>query len=217
MIRLFNAVHRDSVNQRFRQQRFRFFRELIEGVKLDRPIRVLDVGGTQSYWENMDFTPANVHFTLFNLMEQEVSLPNFTSLHGDATNLAQFQDGAFDLVHSNSVIEHLFTWDAQVRMAREVMRVGKRYYVQTPNRFFPIEPHWVFPLFQFLPLGLRISITERYYLDTIAPEERRRVAEERVKEVRLLTEKEMKALFPGAGIYREIFLGLKKSITAYSF
>lgn len=217
MIRLFNGVYRSSVNQHFRERRFRFFRALIESVKLDRPLRILDVGGTQSYWENMDFIPPKVHFTLFNLMEQEVTLPNFTSLHGDATDLAQFTDGEFDLVHSNSVIEHLFTWEAQERMAREVMRVGKRYYVQTPNLYFPIEPHWVFPLFQFLPVGLRIGITKRYYLDTIAPKERQRVAEDRVKEVRLLTEKEMKILFPGSRIYREMFLGLKKSITAYSF
>lgn len=218
MIKLFNAVHKTSINHRFRQRRFRFFRELFATIPKQGTIRILDVGGTESYWQNMDFDPgAPVHITLLNLYDDVPSSPAFSCLRGDATDLSQFTDGEFDLVHSNSVIEHLFTWEAQVKMANEVRRVGKRYYVQTPNLYFPMEPHWVFPFFQFLPVSWRVFITKKYYLDAVEEKDRDRVALERVREVRLLSEKEVRKLFPDGRIYREMFVGLKKSITAYRF
>lgn len=218
MIRFFHAIHRDSLNQRFREKRFRFFKELIASIPTQETIRILDVGGTQSYWENMDFaTQKGIHITLLNVYEESVTLPNFSSLQGDATNLSQFGDNQFDIVHSNSVIEHLFTMEAQVKMANEVRRVGKRYYVQTPNRYFPMEPHWVLPFFQFFPFRLQVWITRRFYLDAYPEAQRQEVAINRVKEVRLLTEGEMLELFPDGRIYREMVLGLKKSITSYNF
>lgn len=218
MIKLFNAQYRSSINQRFREKRFRFFRELFATVPQTGTIRILDVGGTESFWQNMGFSPeTQVHITLLNLYEDTATLPQFTCVQGDATNLSQFADNEFDLVHSNSVIEHLFTWEAQLKMANEVRRVGKRYYVQTPNLYFPVEPHWVFPFFQFLPFSWRVFLTRKYYLDYVEEKERDRVAVERVREVRLLTEKDMRLLFPDGRIYREMFLGLKKSVTAYRF
>lgn len=218
MIRLFHAIHRNSINQRFREKRFRFFKELMATITSRETIRILDVGGTQSYWENMDFaSKEGIHITLLNVYEEAVTLPNFKSLRGDATDLSQFADQSFDIVHSNSVIEHLYTLEAQQKMAKEIQRVGICYYVQTPNRYFPVEPHWVLPLFQFLPFSWRVMITRKFYLDSYPAAERNQLAIDRVKEVRLLSEKDMKALFPGAKIYREMFLGLKKSITSYSF
>ncbi len=218
MIKLFNAHYRSSVNQRFREKRFRFFKDLFAQLPATGTIRILDVGGTESYWTNMGFAPGvPVHITLLNLYEDEPTSPNFSCVRGDATDLSAFADKAFDLVHSNSVIEHLFTWEAQVKMANEVRRVGKRYYIQTPNRYFPIEPHWVLPFFQFLPFSLRVWITRKYYLEGVAEADRYRVAVDRVKEVRLLTEREMRVLFPESRTYREMFVGLKKSITAYLF
>jgi len=215
---LFNARNKDSINQRFRQRRFRFFRELFSTIPEGGTIRILDVGGTESYWENMEFKPGSpIHITLLNLYDVVPTSPLFSCVRGDATDLSAFQDGEFDLVHSNSVIEHLFTYEAQQKMAKEVCRVGKRYYVQTPNLYFPIEPHWVFPLFQFLPVSWRVFLTRRYYLNYIDEKDRDKVAIERVNEVRLLTEREVKELFPDGKIYRELFLGLKKSITAYRF
>jgi Methyltransferase domain len=215
MIKLFNAQYRSSVNQHFREKRFRFFREVFAGIPQEGTIRILDVGGTESYWQNMNFNPGNVHITLLNLYEDVPTLPYFTSMRGSATDLSQFADKEFDLVHSNSVIEHLFTREAQQQMAKEVRRVGKRYYVQTPNRYFPVEPHWVFPFFQFLPVSLRVYLTRKYYLDDVEEKDRQRVAVERVNEVKLLTEEDVRDLFPDARIYREVFLGLTKSITAY--
>lgn len=218
MIKLFNANYKSSVNQRYRERRFAFFKGLLANLKKEGPITILDVGGTQSYWENMNFADdGSVHITLLNLTEDEVTRSHFSSISGDATDLSRFGDKHFDIVHSNSVIEHLFTREAQERMANEVRRVGKCYYVQTPNYYFPIEPHWVFPLFQFLPFSLRVYLTKKFYLDSYPENERQEVAYQRVKEVLLLTEKDMKELFPEARIYREMAFGLKKSITSYYF
>lgn len=73
-------------------------------------------------------------------------------MKGDATNLSQYSDKSFDIVFSNSVIEHLYTKENQISMAKEVNRVGKNYFIQTPNYWFPIEPHWVFPSFSIFLL-----------------------------------------------------------------
>ena len=218
MIKLFNANYKSSVNQGFREKRFKFFKDLLDSVRKVGTINILDVGGTQSYWENMKFTSSNsIHITLLNLEAGEVANKNFSSISGDATDLSRFGDKHFDVVFSNSVIEHLYTFEAQQKMANEIRRVGRHYFVQTPNIYFPIEPHWVFPLFQFLPFGLRVWITKAYYLDSYPAESRKEIAIQRVKEVRLLTERDMRGLFPEAKIYREMFFGLKKSITSYFF
>ena len=72
---------------------------------------------------------------------------NFKSIKGDATNLSNFKDNQFDIVFSNSLIEHLYTYENMKLMANETMRVGKKFFVQTPNKYFPIEPHYFFHFF----------------------------------------------------------------------
>jgi hypothetical protein len=80
--------------------------------------------------------------------------PGMTYVCGSALGLP-FDDNAFDVAYSNSVIEHVRTWENQVRFAAEIRRVAPRYYVQTPNAAFPIEPHVMGLGIQWLPkLGL---------------------------------------------------------------
>ena len=102
---------------------------------------------------------ANVEITLLNVRKVETRNSNFISVKGDASDLSEYKDKEFDIVYSNSVIEHLFTKENQKKMADEVRRVGKNYYVQTPNYYFPIEPHWLFPLYHFFPFGFRVFLT----------------------------------------------------------
>ena len=93
----------------------------------------------------------DVEITLLNLTLVETDLPNVISIAGDATDLSDFADKSFDIAFSNSVIEHLFSFQNQQKMALEAQRVSRYHFIQTPNFWFPIEPHWVFPCFQFLP------------------------------------------------------------------
>lgn len=101
-------------------------------------------------------------------------------------------------------------------MAEEVMRVGKFYYIQTPNLYFPIEPHWIFPFFQFLPYFLKVFLTNNFTIGHYPKCNDYKKAKNRVDEVNLLCENDMKKLFPDSKIYQEYFLGLVKSITAHS-
>jgi hypothetical protein len=213
-----NPTYSFSLNQKFREKRFKFFISLLKRVKSDETIQVLDVGGTETYWERMKLSDnLNIIVTLLNIEKVPIQKNNFISIKGDAYDMLLFEDKKFDIVFSNSVIEHLFSFDNQKKMATEVMRVGKYYYVQTPNYFFPIEPHWLFPFFQFLPFKIRVFLTKNFNLGHYKKSTNEEDAIKRVSEVKLLTEKQMKGLFPDGKVYRENFLGLKKSVTMYRF
>ena len=205
-----------SFNQKFRAKRFRFFKSLVD--QLPRPIYILDIGGTEIYWQMMNFADEpGVFFTLCNVDPQKITRRNFQFMEADATDLSIFHDKQFDVVYSNSVIEHLFNYERQQKMANEVRRIGKNYFVQTPNLYFPLEPHWLFPFFQFLPSNLRVFITQHFNIGGYKKTNSRELAQKRVDEVKLLSEAQMRALFPDGTCYRERVLGIKKSICMYRF
>ena len=95
---------------------------------------------------------------ILNLGTIHTNRKNFKSIIGDARNMKMFRDKKFDLVFSNSVIEHVGDYFQQQRMAEEIYRVGNCYFVQTPNRYFPIEPHFLFPFFNFLPMKIKVFL-----------------------------------------------------------
>ena len=205
----------DSPARKARQKRYKFFMDRFNTMK--RPMRILDIGGTEQYWEmlgffdDVDLVKEGIELHLLNLREQEVSRPNVFSVIGSALDLSPYEDQSFDLVFSNSVIEHLFTWENQVIMANEVMRVGKNYFVQTPNYWFPIEPHFYMPLIQYLPKALRVWIIYTFHNDYNDKE----FTKTKVEEFKLLTIGEMKKLFPSGEAYIEKFKGLNKSVSMY--
>jgi hypothetical protein len=109
------------------------------------------------------------------------------------------------------VLEHLPTPELQARMAAEVRRVGRRVYLQTPNRYFPLEPHFLFPFFGILPIGVRAFLLQRFDLGWHKRVPDRAAALEDVRSIRLLTGSEMRRLFPGARFENERFLAVTKS------
>ena len=187
----------------------------MDGVK--RPVRILDVGGTEDFWMMMGVdTLADADITLLNLARQRATGHRFTSVAGDARDLSRYGDGSFDVVFSNSVIEHLGPGFAgQQQMANEIMRVGKRYFVQTPNRYFPLEPHFLTPGFQFLPVGLRVWLVSGFALGWYDRIPDKSEAKREVESVELLSETQVRHLFPGARIYKERIAGLTKAFVAY--
>ncbi len=203
-----------SLSHRFRNKRFQFFLSILN--KLPKPLSILDIGGTVEFWKAMEFNEPGITITLLNLeTPPKVEYP-FIAIRGDATNLSEIKNHQFDLVFSNSVIEHLYSWENQQKMAAEVMRVAKWHFIQTPNYWFPIEPHWVFPFFQYLPIKLRIWLTQHFSLGHIPKQKEMDKAVQQVAEIKLLTKQEIKSLFPYSQIYSERFLGLNKSFVAYS-
>ncbi len=179
---------------------------------LKRPVRILDAGGTEEYWRSMQLDmKGEAEVFLLNLETRESASLEFHHIVGDICDMSQFRDHEFDIVFSNSVIEHLWTFEAQRKAADEIRRVGKRYFIQTPNYFFPIEPHFVFPFFQFLPRSVRIFLVSHFDLGWCRRAPDRKKAEEMVDSIRLLKKSELRGLFPGDVIEEERFLGLVKS------
>lgn len=203
----------NSVAFRLRKKRFAYLTALF--ADLPRPVRVLDVGGTADYWDmfGQDELKA-LDVTLLNVTEANEQDARFHWVVGDARNLSQYPDQSFDVIYSNSVIEHVGTWRDQQAMASEVRRVGRRYLVQTPNRYFPIEPHFLFPGFQFLPEEVKVRLLLRYKLGWFPKAQDRNQALAFAREIRLLTGRELRRLFPDARIVAEKFYGLTKSFMA---
>ncbi len=152
--------------------------------------------------------------TILNVSFASDDLPAPKQIFGDARSL-DFPDKSFDVVYSNSVIEHVGNSLDQREMANHIRRVGKRHFVQTPNYYFPIEPHFLFPGFQFLPTSARAHLLNRFDLGWMAREPTLDVARDVVDSVRLLKRSEFVRLFPDSHIYDETFCGLTKSFIAY--
>jgi len=210
--RLADSENPDSFANRLRARRFRQFETLVSS--LPRPLKILDVGGENAFWENRGWAGrTDVQIFSLNHVPEQQRHENVIPLTGDATNLAQFGDGSFDVAFSNSVIEHLFTYESQCRMASEIQRVGKTFWVQTPNFWFPMEPHFHVPGWQWMPADLRVSIIRRWKCGWRGPCPEPGKARELVQELRLLTGGELKRMFPGAILLPERFCGFVKSWT----
>jgi ubiquinone/menaquinone biosynthesis C-methylase UbiE len=204
----------DSIATRLRKKRLKLFTTLIGSVP--RPIRILDIGGTEVFWETMNYTGnPDIEVVLLNLYEIKTKNKNFSSVVGDASCLSGVYDKEFDVVFSNSVIEHIVDRNGQLKMVAEVKRAGKKYFIQTPNRYFPIEPHFLFPLFQFLPITVRTWLVMNFNMGWYKKTDDFQKAKMTANSIKLLTYKELKIMFPDATIYREKFLGMTKSFVIY--
>ncbi|PSK99269.1 ubiquinone/menaquinone biosynthesis C-methylase UbiE [Cecembia rubra] len=207
----------DSFGFAMREKRFQIFEQLINrNFASDKVIHVLDVGGTAYFWKDKNLVKeGKLKVTLLNL-EKEIGVPKeMESIAGDATDLSMFEDGQFDLVFSNSVIEHLYTWENQQKMAKECVRVAKKYFIQTPNKHFFIEAHYAIPFIQYVPKKLTYKVLTKTKLSRLRkwkPQD----AQQYLDEIRLINKKEMKRLFPKATIYKEKMMGMTKSFTAHN-
>lgn len=209
-----------SLEFRFRARRFAHVQRLIEMIFAERGrADILDLGGTETYWRiGADFIRANRHrltITMINpepqaIQDREV----FSFVEGSATDRALFADRAFDLVHSNSVIEHVGSWQAMRDFAANARRLAPRYYIQTPNFWFPFEPHFRFPGFQYLSAALRARLIMRFSLGFFRKIGTRAEADDIIRHHRLLSTREMRGLFPDAAVFHEKAFGLNKSIIA---
>ena len=104
-----------------------------------------------------------------------------------------FPDKSFDLVFSNAVIEHIVGAGRQEQFAREIMRVGKSWFVTTPNYWFPFESHYHLPFIQFLPAGL-----QRPYNRALGTH----IPKGRLEPLALVSARELQRLFPTSRIYK---------------
>jgi hypothetical protein len=184
----------------------------VNGV-LDRKedIEILDVGGTIDFWRSVPelYGHPRVKISVVNIDGEERDEGNLSQRFGNACKLP-YPDLRFDIVHSNSVIEHVGHWEDVSRMASEVRRLAGNYFVQTPNMWFPIEPHFKLPLVHWLPEQTRMTVLSRLGRVPADPAG----AAFAVQRISLLSSTQMQYLFPDATLWKERFLGLTKSIVA---
>lgn len=186
----------------FRRRRMR---EMARYLNLTEETTVLDVGGYPSNWM---FLPFRAKVTFLNIHPQAQSYGPVVV--GDGCRLP-FADNSFDLCFSNSVIEHVGGVERQHAFATECARVGRQYYLQTPDFWFPVEPHYIGPFIHWLPSWARVPAARHF---SVAGYLARDSIEGLVAEIRLLRHRDIKEMLPGSRIFHERFLGLSKSLIA---
>ncbi len=117
-----------------------------------------------------------------------------------------FPDQSFDLVFSNAVIEHILGPGRQEKFAQEIRRVGKSWFVTTPNYWYPFESHHHLPFFQFLPHPVQMQYNR--LLGTHIPKGT-------VQELGLLSGRQLHALFPTGRIAKVRVTFWPETLVAY--
>lgn len=179
---------------------------------------MLDVGGYPETWTPHEpcvqtVEILNIHAIDFDPLQSPQH--GIKTVIGDACSLG-YADQSFDIVFSNSVIEHVGTWENQVRFANEARRVGGKLWIQTPAREFFIEPHYIAPFVHWLPKAWQKRLLRHFTLWGWISKPNAKQVDEIVDEIRLLSLSEMKVLFPDCEIFKERFLYFFiKSYTAF--
>ena len=192
----------------FRRRRLRWVQQEFRNCRT-----VVDLGGRVEMWSGLQLGERT---TIVNVEPYPKLVPGkFTYLERDATR-SGFRDCAFDLAFSNSVIEHVGSFEDQRRFAGEMLRVGKRLYCQTPNKWFPVEPHFLGLGVHWLPKKWFGHFVDRYltvhgWRFRPTPE----ASEALINSIRLLSRSELQELFPGCKIKSERFMGLAKSFVVW--
>ena len=193
---------------KFRSKRYDLF---VRCIKPRKGETILDVGSdTGEFLETFVGRDYNVIALDINpkaLIKLKEKYPHIETVQGDATQLP-FPDKSFDIVISNSVIEHLSHPEKTAKMASEIRRVAKRYFVQTPYKYFPIDPHFLLPYFSMWPHKIKLFLSDRF------PVGHYKRGGIRHDNPILLSARQFAALFPDATIIKEKCLFLTKSLIA---
>ncbi len=197
----------------FRTKRMKMF---YQALSINSQTRILDVGGNPFIWQiaTEHGLPQINNITVLNIYQEHRELPpNVRWVVGNGCELP-FEDGEFDVVFSNSVIEHLGVLGSQESFAREIRRVGRNYWVQTPDPRFFVEPHYLSPFVHWLPIDLRRKVSRHATTWGLLTRPSKEQIEVMLNEIRLIAPKEFKGMFPDAEIINERWIGMPKSLIA---
>lgn len=174
---------------------------------------VIDLGGTLRTWQWAPVRAKHVH--IVNISKPPAEIPDWAEVdYGDACALpAHISSRRYDLVFSNSVLEHVGGHERRLRFAESVHRLSDRHWIQTPHRYFPIEPHWMFPGLQFAPVPVRAYVARRWPLSSAAGWSRE-AALQTVMWTDMIGRTQMRMYFPDSEIFSERLYGLTKSLIA---
>ena len=217
---LSNYYNTESFVSKLRTKRIAPLLKMIEATYSEYGfVNIIDIGGTAAYWSIVPRKYLDRHrvtITIVNLPHPEVPKDHgpFKFVAGDGCDLVGFADQSFHIAHSNSVVEHVGDWTHMVRFAKELSRVATKWFIQTPNYWFPIEPHCMTPLFHWLPGPTRMWLVSHFQLGHWDQAKNMDEAVQIVDSARLLNKKMLQELFQEAQIQTERFLGMPKSFIA---
>jgi Methyltransferase domain len=217
---LFSAMSRiqplfEKIFKIWRRKRWRWFDEAMQPASNDL---ILDVGGVPNQWLASPQKAARIDcINVYEIEWDAASAPNhrITSTLGDGCHLS-FPDRSYDIVYSNSVIEHVGDWESQKKFANEVRRVGKKLWIQTPAFECPIEPHFLAPFVHWLPVPIRRRLL-RWFTPWGWIEKPDKAKVDRIiATTELLSRRQVRELFPDCNIRTErLFFLFPKSYIAW--
>jgi len=212
-----------GLRARYRQKRGEIFKQHLKPKEGDF---ILDLGGEDGAYINqlLPFT-TNVYIADINAEKLKRSAQKgYKTIQLNESGKIPVEDGYFDIIFCSSVIEHVtvdkkdvesiqtnkafrnLALKRQKKLAEEIERAGKSYFVQTPYKYFPLESHSRLPfILVLLPRKLQIKIIKffrKFWFARTTPD------------WNLLTVKDLKFLFPGARIIKERAFFLTKSLMA---
>jgi SAM-dependent methyltransferase len=221
--RLFEAVERRR--ERFQEARAELFLRLVQPTP---GLRVLDLGGSTGQFSRRLLRRADLDMTVADIVDtsRECAAAGLRFVQLEETPRLPFEDGQFDIVLANSVIEHVtvpkadsarMDWaeaewkrraqEGQRQFALEIARVGRGYFVQTPHKRFPLDQHLWLPFTNWLPhrpLLRLVALTNRIWIKRAS-----------LVDWQLLGPEDMRRYFPDAELHIERALGLPKSLIAF--
>lgn len=206
----------ETLSLYFRKRRMREFESRF---LVNDSTRILDLGGTTFNWELIKSKPS---ITIVNILEPPENMPsNINWIKGDAIELMK-DSKDFDICFSNSVIEHVGSHEhglenfisRQKQFASCIRNAAENYYVQTPNYWFPIEPHLLTPFIHWLPVGFQINIARYFSFWGLLARPDKETIETFINEICLLDKNRFRNLFPDSELIIERFFGLPKSFIA---
>ncbi len=206
----------NSLSSHFRNKRAHILLDKLSKLNLSE-IKILDVGGSSYFWDEMrNSLKKSYQLVIVNLNKEEIGVGECQKIVGDGKTLSFIKDKSFDVVVSNSVIEHLGTFNQQREMAENIKRVGKYHFIQTPAFIFPFEPHFLFPFFHWLPKWLRILLVQNFDLGWFMKLKSKEDAQTLVNSIRILKKKELKRFFRNSQIISERLWFFTKSYLVIS-
>jgi hypothetical protein len=207
--RIIDPARPGSLAARARERRWQMLHERFPDLE---QMSVLDLGGTADAWQLAPSRPARL--VLLNI-DQPGTVGDAESVIGDACDPPDWLARQhFDLVLSNSLIEHVGGHWRRQRFAAVVRTLAEHYWVQTPYRYFPLEPHYVGPFFQFLPLSVRGRLIASWPIGSLATAKDPKICLALVQRTELLSRTEMRSYFPDSVLLSERVLGIVKSLIA---
>ena len=213
-----------SLGSRFRRKRFKHIEELVQQIlSVKEECIILDIGGTAQYWSLMGpELLRKCSVTVLNLEKPRGSNPKknvpkdgvFKFVYGDGRDLNNIDDNQYDIAHSNSVIEHVGKLSDMQRFVNELTRVGKYFYIQTPNFWFPIEPHYCVPFIHWLPVIVRAKLLTKWNIGFHKKYPSLSAAYDYAEFINLIDQSVLKCILPGAYFRQEKILFFTKSLIA---